>query len=153
MLTVRCREGVQAQQSCPSRPLYTLVLFWCFLLAICSALPSGVRLPLHRMRLATTRAIRALEFNAWLERCNRQRSVMYILVNTVVCVTIFCLTYANLVFAARFDRDTCTDWLMTCVIALLVEATLQQPVVLLMTGVLGDFIEEGADFLIEVLDF
>lgn len=33
------------------------------------------------------------------------------------------------------------------------EATLQQPVVLLMTGVLGDYIEEGADILLEILDF
>lgn len=50
-------------------------------------------------------------------------------------------------------RSTCTDWLTTCVLALVVEATLQQPVVLLMTGVLGDFVEEGADLLLEVLDF
>lgn len=35
----------------------------------------------------------------------------------------------------------------------MIEAILQQPVVLLMTGVLGDFVEEGADFLLEVLDF
>lgn len=49
-------------------------------------------------------------------------------------------------------RPTCTDWLTTCVLALVVEATLQQPVVLLMTGVLGDFVEEGADFLLEIID-
>lgn len=49
-------------------------------------------------------------------------------------------------------RPTCTDWLTTCVLALVVEATLQQPVVLLMTGVLGDFVEEGADFLLEIFD-
>lgn len=78
---------------------------------------------------------------------------MFILVNSVVYVTIVCLTYTNLVFAARFDRETCIGWLTTCVIALVVEATLQQPVVLLMTGVLGDFVEEGADFLLEILDF
>lgn len=77
---------------------------------------------------------------------------MYLLVNSVVYLTILCLTYTNVVFAARFDRDTSTDWLTTCVLALVAEATLQQPVVLLMTGVLGDFIEEGADFLLEVLD-
>lgn len=35
--------------------------------------------------------------------------------------------------------------------ALVVEATLQQPVVLLMTGVLGDFVVESADFLLELL--
>ena len=77
---------------------------------------------------------------------------MYLFVNSVIFLTIACLTYTNLVFAARFDRGTCTDWLTTCVIALLVESTLQQPVVLLMTGVLGDFVEEGADFLLELLD-
>ena len=106
-----------------------------------------------RMHLATTRAIRALEFSTWMKKCERQRSVMYTLVNSVVYLTILCLTYTNLVFAARFDRDTCTNWLTTCVIALLVEAAVQQPVVLLMTGVLGDFVEEGADFLLEILDF
>ena len=77
---------------------------------------------------------------------------MHLLVNSVICLTIACLTYSNLVFAARFDLATCTDWLTTCVIALLVESTLQQPVVLLMTGVIGDFVEEGADFLLEVLE-
>lgn len=105
------------------------------------------------MRLATTRAIRALEFSTWLGRCNRQRSVMYILVNSVVYLTILCLTYTNLVFAARFDRDTCANWLTTCVIALVAEAVVQQPVILLVTGVLGDIVEEGADFILEVLDF
>lgn len=38
-------------------------------------------------------------------------------------------------------------------LALAVEALLQQPVILLMTGVLGDFVEESADFLLEILDF
>lgn len=103
--------------------------------------------------MATTRAVRALEFGTWLNKCQGQRSVMYLLVNSAVYVTVLCLTYTNLVFAARFDRETCTNWLTTCVIALVVEAAVQQPVVLLMTGVLGDFVEEGADFLLEVLDF
>eukprot|EP00903_Cladosiphon_okamuranus_P011441 g10779.t1 len=106
-----------------------------------------------RMHLAKTRAIRALEFRTWLDTCKGQRFKMYVLANSVVCLTILCLTYTNLVFAARFDRETCTNWLTTCVIALVVEAAVQQPVVLLMTGVLGDFVEDGADFLLEVLDF
>ncbi|CAM9632287.1 unnamed protein product, partial [Ectocarpus sp. 6 AP-2014] len=106
-----------------------------------------------RMHLAVTRATRAVEFSTWLNNCKPQRSCMYILVNSIIYLTILCLTYTNLVFAARFDRSTCTDWLMTCVLAVMIEATLQQPVVLLMTGVLGDFVEEGADFLLEVLDF
>lgn len=105
------------------------------------------------MRLAATRATRALEFSTWLCKCRDQRSMMYVIVNSVVYLTILCLTYTNLVFAARFDRETCTNWLTTCVIALAVEAAVQQPVVLLTTGVLGDFVEEGADFLLEVLDF
>jgi len=96
--------------------------------------------------------VRALEFNAWLDKCHHQRSMMYILVNSVIFLTILCLTYANLVFAARFDRTTCTDWLTTCVIALVVESTLQQPVILLMTGVLGDFVEDGADYILEVIN-
>ncbi|CAM9207243.1 unnamed protein product, partial [Ectocarpus fasciculatus] len=106
-----------------------------------------------RMHSAATRMARAAEFSTWLNNCKPQRSCMYILVNSTIYLTILCLTYTNLVFAARFDRPTCTDWLTTCVLALMVEATLQQPVVLLMTGVLGDFVEEGADFLLEVLDF
>lgn len=57
---------------------------------------------------------------------------------------------APFLFASQ-HRPTCTDWLTTCVLALVMEATVQQPVVLLMTGVLGDFVEEGADMLLEVL--
>ncbi len=115
-------------------------------------LPYDSRWLLDRMRLAALRMVRALEFNAWLDKCHHRRSKMHILVNSAISLTILCLTYANLVFAARFDRATCTDWLTTCVIALLVESTLQQPVVLLITGVLGDFVEEGAGFILEVVD-
>lgn len=78
---------------------------------------------------------------------------MLVLVNSAVYLTVLILTYTNLVFAARFDRETCTNWLTTCMVALVVEAAVQQPVVLLTTGVLGDFVEEGADFLLEILDF
>lgn len=53
--------------------------------------------------------------------------------------------------ALRPDRTTSADWLATCVLALLVEAFIQQPASLLVTGVLGDFIEQGADLLLEVL--
>ncbi|CAM9368992.1 unnamed protein product [Ectocarpus sp. 8 AP-2014] len=105
-----------------------------------------------RMHRAVTRTIRIIEFNAWLNECKQRRSVMYVCLNAVVYVVILCLTYTNLVFAIKFDSSTCVDWLTTCVLALVVEATLQQPVILLMTGVLGDFVEEGADFLLEILD-
>lgn len=47
-------------------------------------------------------------------------------------------------------RSTCNGWLSTCALALLVEATVQQPVILLVTGVLGDFVEESADILLEL---
>lgn len=53
--------------------------------------------------------------------------------------------------AIELDRPTCTTWLQTCLVALVVEGLLQQPVVLLMTGVMGDFVEEGADLLFEAL--
>ncbi|CAM9273974.1 unnamed protein product [Ectocarpus fasciculatus] len=105
-----------------------------------------------RMHRAVTRTVRIIEFNAWLNDCKQRRSVLYVCLNSVVYVVILCLTYTNLVFAINFDRSTCVDWLTTCVLALVVEATLQQPVILLMTGVLGDFVEEGADFLLEILD-
>ena len=107
----------------------------------------------RRVWLAATRMTRALEFRTWLSECDRQRSRMHLLMNSAVFVTILCLAYTNLVFAVKFDRGTCADWLTTCVIAVVVESVLQQPVILLMTGVLGDFVEEGADFLLEVLDF
>ncbi|CAM9773342.1 unnamed protein product [Scytosiphon promiscuus] len=106
-----------------------------------------------RMHLAATRAVRAMEFRTWLTDCKSKRAKMYVVVNSAIYLTIFCLTYANLVFAARFDRPTCMGWLTTCVLALAFEAVLQQPVILLMTGVLGDFVEESADFLLEILDF
>ncbi|CAM9106341.1 unnamed protein product [Ectocarpus fasciculatus] len=106
----------------------------------------------YRIHHAMMRTTRIIEFTTWLNRCKQRRSVMHMLVNSVVYVVILCLTYTNLVFAIKFDRPTCTDWLATCVLALVVEATLQQPVVLLMTGVLGDFVEEGADFLLEIFD-
>lgn len=96
---------------------------------------------------------RAFEFRLWLTECKRQRSATYLLVNSAVFLTILCLAYTNLVFAMKFDRQTSKDWLATCVLALLVESVLQQPVILLMTGVLGDFVEESADFLLEVVDF
>lgn len=47
---------------------------------------------------------RAAEFSTWLNNCKPQRSYMYILVNSTIYLTILCLTYTNLVFAARFDR-------------------------------------------------
>ncbi|CAM9387820.1 unnamed protein product [Ectocarpus sp. 12 AP-2014] len=106
----------------------------------------------YRIHRAMMRTARIVEFTTWLNKCKRRRSVMHMLVNSVVYVVILCLTYTNLVFAIKFDRPTSTDWLTTCFLALVVEATLQQPVVLLMTGVLGDFVEEGADFLLEILD-
>ncbi|CAM9632430.1 unnamed protein product [Ectocarpus sp. 6 AP-2014] len=105
-----------------------------------------------RMHRAAKRTTRAIEFNTWLNECKHGRSVMYVCLNSLVCVVILCLTYANLVFAIKFDRPTCVNWLTTCVLALVVEATLQRPVILLVTGVLGDFVEEGADFLLETLD-
>lgn len=54
-------------------------------------------------------------------------------------------------YPLRFRSATCNGWLATCAFALLIEAALQQPVVLLMTGVLGDFVEESADFLFEIM--
>lgn len=49
------------------------------------------------------------------------------------------------------STTTSIDWLTTCVLALLVEAIIQQPAFLLATGVLGDFIEEGANLLVDLV--
>lgn len=56
------------------------------------------------MHRAATRTTRPIEFNAWLNECKQTRSVMYVCLNSVVFVVILCLTYANLVFAIKFDR-------------------------------------------------
>lgn len=58
----------------------------------------------HRVRLASIRLTRAAEFNTWLVTCNARRSAMFVLVDSVIYATILCLTYTNLVFAAKFDR-------------------------------------------------
>lgn len=50
-----------------------------------------------------------------------------------------------------FASTTSTGWLTTCVIAVLMEAFFQQPVLLLSTGILGDFVEQGAEFILEIL--
>ncbi|CBJ26667.1 hypothetical protein Esi_0040_0094 [Ectocarpus siliculosus] len=57
-----------------------------------------------RMHRAAKRTTRAIEFNTWLHECKHGRSVMYVCLNSLVYVVILCLTYANLVFAIKFDR-------------------------------------------------
>lgn len=54
--------------------------------------------------MAKARVTRAREFNAWLNKCRGRRSTMYALVNSVIVLTTLTLFYANLVFAAKFDR-------------------------------------------------
>ncbi|CAM9396526.1 unnamed protein product [Ectocarpus sp. 4 AP-2014] len=104
-----------------------------------------------RVHHALDRATRALEFRTWIHDCRGQRRGMYFLAQGTVATTILCLTYTNMVFAAKFDRSTSTDWLTTCVLALLVEALIQQPAALLSTLVLGDFVEEGANLLLDLI--
>lgn len=57
-----------------------------------------------RSHLAVTRMIRAREFNAWINECKGRRRVAGGLAHAVIALTVLCLTYANLVFAAKFDR-------------------------------------------------
>ncbi|CAB1101898.1 unnamed protein product [Ectocarpus sp. CCAP 1310/34] len=57
-----------------------------------------------RMHRDATRTTRAIEFNTCLNECKQRRSMMYVCPNSVVYVAILCLTYANLVFAIKFDR-------------------------------------------------
>lgn len=61
------------------------------------------------------------------------------------------LCFEWIVLRAALGSTTSADWLTTCVLALLVEAFIQQPASLLATGVVGDFIEEGADLLLELV--
>ncbi|CAM9110513.1 unnamed protein product [Ectocarpus fasciculatus] len=104
-----------------------------------------------RVHHAVDRATRALEFRTWLLDCRGRRRGMYFLAQGAVATTTLCLIYTNMVFAAKFDRSTSTDWLTTCVLALLVEALIQQPAALLSTLVLGDFVEEGANLLLDLI--
>eukprot|EP00752_Nemacystus_decipiens_P006064 g5472.t1 len=104
-----------------------------------------------RVYHASQRMTRALEFHTWLYKCRRRRHLMQTIAGGAVVTTILCLTYINMVFAAKFDRATSADWLTTCVLALLVETVIQQPAALLATAVLGDFVEEGANLLMDLL--
>ena len=36
---------------------------------------------------------------------------MYLFVNSAVFLTTLCLAYTSLVFALKFDGETCKDWL------------------------------------------
>ncbi|CAM9541728.1 unnamed protein product [Sphacelaria rigidula] len=104
-----------------------------------------------RNHFATIKVIRAREFHMWRYRCTRTHRVAENMVHAAIALTIVGLTYANLVFAAKFDSTTSTTWLATWMVAILVEAFLQQPVLLLATGVLGDFVETGVEILIEMV--
>jgi hypothetical protein len=51
----------------------------------------------------------------------------------------------------KFDSPTCRGWILTSVLALLVDAVLQQPMVLMVTAVLGDFVEQSSSIIIEMI--
>lgn len=51
----------------------------------------------------------------------------------------------------KFDGPTCRGWLLTSALALLVDAVLQQPMVLMVTAVLGDFVEQSSNVIIETI--
>ena len=80
------------------------------LLRILCSSPSRVTYKLNRNPLssrsyfATIKVIRAREFHTWRYGCTRTHRVAEILVHTAIALTIMGLTYANLVFAAKFDR-------------------------------------------------
>lgn len=59
--------------------------------------------------------------------------------------------FARIVYRSTVDSTTSADWLTNLFLALLVEAFIQQPAALLATGMVGDFIEEGAGLLLEAL--
>lgn len=61
---------------------------------------SSLRIRIH---LAVTRMTRAREFHAWMHKCTGRRRVAEGLAHAAIVLTVLCLTYANLVFAAKFD--------------------------------------------------
>lgn len=54
-------------------------------------------------------------------------------------------------FLSPFASTTSVDWLTTCVLAIVIEAFIQQPASLLATGILGDFVEEGVNLLADLV--
>ncbi|CAM9850481.1 unnamed protein product [Discosporangium mesarthrocarpum] len=95
---------------------------------------------------------RAKEFQIWKNECRETRRVMAIIVYSALWLVTAVLFYTNIIFAATFDSETSRGWLTTCTLAILIEAAVQQPVIFLATGVLGDFIEEGGELLVELLN-
>lgn len=75
-----------------------------FSVATNETFPSRVDVRPGRVHRAAVRTRRAREFDAWLRKCKLRRYSMHLFVNSVIYLTIACLAYVNLVFAARFDR-------------------------------------------------
>eukprot|EP00611_Tribonema_gayanum_P008441 TRINITY_DN1798_c0_g1_i2.p1 TRINITY_DN1798_c0_g1~~TRINITY_DN1798_c0_g1_i2.p1 ORF type:complete len:459 (+),score=174.12 TRINITY_DN1798_c0_g1_i2:317-1693(+) len=104
-----------------------------------------------RTQRARTTAIRAAEFAAWLKGCAPHRAALLLLAHACTALAIACLLYVNLVYGVVFDARTGRGWLLTCFFAMLVEGIVQQPLVLMVTAVLGDFVEQGSNVLLDVL--
>ena len=105
----------------------------------------------YRSHRARQMIVRLSEFTAWEER-RWGRRVVGLVTYTMALGAVAGLTYVNLVFAILFDKATRSGWLLTCFIAFIVEGIVQQPVVLMVSAVLGDFVEQFAGVLGDVSD-
>ncbi|CAM9883907.1 unnamed protein product [Chrysoparadoxa australica] len=104
-----------------------------------------------RSHLARTRMIRLRELNIWLLECRREREALAALAYLGLAINTLGLLYCNLIFGVKFDDTTANGWLVTCFLSLCIEAFIQQPVVLLVVSVMGDFVEVLGSWVLEVV--
>ncbi|CAM9751965.1 unnamed protein product [Chrysoparadoxa australica] len=104
-----------------------------------------------RSYTACVRLVRARELHAWRHDCHIERRLLTGMAYTCLILNIILLLYCNLIFGIKFDRDTCLGWLLTCLLATIIEGVIQQPVVLLIVSIMGDFVEVLGQVLLEVL--
>ncbi|CAM9521699.1 unnamed protein product [Chrysoparadoxa australica] len=104
-----------------------------------------------RSYTARVRLVRARELHAWYHDCRIERQLLVGMAYTCLILNIILLLYCNLIFGIKFDRDTCLGWLLTCALAVIIEGIIQQPVVLLIVSIMGDFVEVLGQVFLEVL--
>ncbi|KAG5191236.1 hypothetical protein JKP88DRAFT_296446 [Tribonema minus] len=148
----QCGHAVPGAAAPSSAPVLSQTPYWYSSLSWFPPAPDAL-LPLQRRRTqrARTTAIRAAEFAAWLKGCAPHRAALLLLAHACTALAIACLLYVNLVYGVVFDERTGCGWLLTCFFAMLVEGIVQQPLVLMVTAVLGDFVEQGSNVLLDVL--
>ncbi|CAM9551474.1 unnamed protein product [Chrysoparadoxa australica] len=104
-----------------------------------------------RVCRARARVLRARELNAWEKDCRTERRLLTALAYTCLVLNTILMLYCNLIFGIKFDRATATGWLLTCALAMIIEGLVQQPVVLLIVSIMGDFVEVLGVLILELV--